>query len=261
MNNVPKGEQLIKKGDKVTHVLLERFKPYKNIKSQQNLYSDFLENLPYRLVVSFILIIITFAYFYSLKSVIIFSNQKIGIVAAIIIISLFFVYFSLKGFSILCIIPSNFVTCIIPLAITSILLSVLIVSRGAIFASLLVSLVTLAVYKSETYKDFFIRSVIAVPIVLVSVEILCLIRFIISEPNEIYTLIFLSLTNGAVCGIISLAFLFVIEAVFHVSTNMNLLSRCDYNHPLLQRLPMEEAPGIYHHSLIVATLAEQAANE
>jgi len=33
----------------------------------------------------------------------------------------------------------------------------------------------------------------------------------------------------------------------------------DYNHPLLHRMQME-APGTYHHSLVVANLAENAAN-
>lgn len=281
---VLKGEQLIRKGEKVTPALLERFKAYEYAKSQQNLYLDFWKNFSYKLVVSFILIVITFVYFYIMHKEIIFSNYKMGIVATAIILSLFAIYFSLKGFSILCseyIIPNNFITCVIPLGITPILLSVLIGLRGATFSSLLVSLVvavkidnyyavilgmalacftSLAVYKSKNYKQFFIRSVIIIPLVLIPAESLCLIRFIINEPNEIYTIVFLSLANGVVSGILSLAVLFIIESAFQVSTNMNLLSLCDYNHPLLRRLQIE-APGTYHHSLVVATLAEQAANE
>jgi len=41
---------------------------------------------------------------------------------------------------------------------------------------------------------------------------------------------------------------------------MSLLVLCDYNHPLLKRLQLE-APGTYHHSLMVATLSDQAARE
>lgn len=281
---VAKGTQLIRKGEKVTPALLERFEAYEHAKSQQNLYSDFWKNFSYKLLISFVLILITFVYFYSLYKGIIFSNQKMAVVAMTIVISLFAIYFSLKGFSWLCseyIIPSSFVTCIIPLAITPILLSVLIGLRGATFSSLLVSLVvavkidnyyavilgmaltcftSLAVYNSKNYKDFFLRSIITIPLVLIPAELLYLGRFIINEPNEIYTLVFLSLINGVLCGIVSLAVLFIVESVFQVSTNMNLLTLCDYNHPLLRRLQME-APGTYHHSLIVATLAEQAAND
>jgi len=39
---------------------------------------------------------------------------------------------------------------------------------------------------------------------------------------------------------------------------MTLLLLCDYNHPLLKRLQLE-APGTYHHSLVVSTLTEHAA--
>ncbi len=281
---VVKGTQLIRKGEKVTPVLLERFVAYEHAKGQQNIYLDFWKNFFYKLLVSFILILITFVYFYSLHKVIILSNQKMGVVATTIVVSLFAIHLSLKGFSWMCseyIIPSSFATCIMPLAMAPILLSVLVGLRGATFSSLLVSLVvavkidnyyavilgmaltcftSIAVYKSKNYKDFFIRSIITVPLVLIPTELIYLVRFIINEPNEIYTLVFFCLINGVLCGIISLAVLFVIESVFQVSTNMNLLTLCDYNHPLLRRLQME-APGTYHHSLVVATLAEQAAND
>jgi hypothetical protein len=39
---------------------------------------------------------------------------------------------------------------------------------------------------------------------------------------------------------------------------MALFTLCDYNHPLLRRLELE-APGTFHHSLMVASLAEYAA--
>ncbi|MBN2451909.1 MAG: HDIG domain-containing protein [Lentisphaeria bacterium] len=48
------------------------------------------------------------------------------------------------------------------------------------------------------------------------------------------------------------------EFAFSLTTDMSLLELSDLNHPLLRRLQME-APGTHHHSLMVATLAEQAA--
>ena len=50
------------------------------------------------------------------------------------------------------------------------------------------------------------------------------------------------------------------EFCFHVSTNMFLMMLCDYNHPLLKKLQVD-APGTFHHSLMVSTLAEYAAQE
>ena len=50
----------------------------------------------------------------------------------------------------------------------------------------------------------------------------------------------------------------VLESVFRITTNMSWLELADLNHPLLKRMTIE-APGTYHHSLIVAHLAEAAA--
>lgn len=51
-----------------------------------------------------------------------------------------------------------------------------------------------------------------------------------------------------------------IEHLFEVSTDISLLELTDQNHPVLRRLLLE-APGTYHHSFIVGTLAEAAASE
>ncbi|MBM3318971.1 MAG: HDIG domain-containing protein, partial [Candidatus Eisenbacteria bacterium] len=48
------------------------------------------------------------------------------------------------------------------------------------------------------------------------------------------------------------------EALFEKTTNLTLLELLDLNRPLLRRL-MLEAPGTYHHSLMVGTLAEAGA--
>lgn len=50
----------------------------------------------------------------------------------------------------------------------------------------------------------------------------------------------------------------ILESVFHLATSSKLLELSNPNQPLLRRLLME-APGTYHHSIIVANLAEAAA--
>ena len=52
----------------------------------------------------------------------------------------------------------------------------------------------------------------------------------------------------------------LIENIFKVATDATLFELTDYNHPLLRRMQVE-APGTYHHSLMVANLAEDAALE
>jgi len=50
----------------------------------------------------------------------------------------------------------------------------------------------------------------------------------------------------------------LLESIFTVTTDITLLELADLNRPILRRL-MLEAPGTYHHSIVVGTLAESAA--
>ncbi|ARN57529.1 putative domain HDIG [Sedimentisphaera salicampi] len=59
-------------------------------------------------------------------------------------------------------------------------------------------------------------------------------------------------------GVIIQGILPVIEKVFGVVTSMTLLDYSDANQPLLKKLAME-APGTYSHSLLLGSLAENAA--
>ena len=49
-----------------------------------------------------------------------------------------------------------------------------------------------------------------------------------------------------------------IETLFRITTDISWIELADLNHPLLRKMTIE-APGTYHHSLIVANLAEAAA--
>lgn len=60
---------------------------------------------------------------------------------------------------------------------------------------------------------------------------------------------------GLASGILTLGSVPFLENTFGILTNLRLLEFSDPNHPLLRRLLLE-APGTYHHSLMVANLAE-----
>jgi len=63
---------------------------------------------------------------------------------------------------------------------------------------------------------------------------------------------------GLLTAFIISAVLPVFEWIFDRITDISWLELTDLNHPLLRRLTVE-APGTYHHSLMVANLAENAA--
>ncbi|HRE81946.1 MAG TPA: HDIG domain-containing protein [Opitutaceae bacterium] len=67
------------------------------------------------------------------------------------------------------------------------------------------------------------------------------------------------LTTGLLTGVVVVGLLPVLEGLFRRTTDITLLELTDFNHPLL-RLMQLECPGSYHHSLVVAQLAENAAN-
>ena len=66
------------------------------------------------------------------------------------------------------------------------------------------------------------------------------------------------LINGLVTVFLASGLLPVCEFLFHITTDIRLLEFSDLNHPLLKKLCLN-APGTYHHSLVVANLAESAA--
>lgn len=71
--------------------------------------------------------------------------------------------------------------------------------------------------------------------------------------------IFYGLLNSAFAVIILLVFMPLFEKLFSRTTSIKLIELSDFNNPLLKRL-MLEAPGTYHHSVMTADIAEQAAN-
>ena len=66
------------------------------------------------------------------------------------------------------------------------------------------------------------------------------------------------LLNGIISAMITLGTLPLFESVFQIITQYGLAELADHNQPLLKRLQIE-APGTYHHSLLVSNLCEAAA--
>ncbi|MCX7570826.1 HDIG domain-containing protein [Tumebacillus sp. DT12] len=64
--------------------------------------------------------------------------------------------------------------------------------------------------------------------------------------------------GGVFSAVVTIGVLPFLESSFGILTPISLLELSNPNHPLLKKLLME-APGTYHHSLIVGNLAEAAA--
>jgi putative nucleotidyltransferase with HDIG domain len=66
------------------------------------------------------------------------------------------------------------------------------------------------------------------------------------------------LLGGLLAAVVVSAVLPLLESLFKCTTDIKLLELASLNHPLLRQLIMQ-APGTYHHSMLVGTLAEAAA--
>jgi cyclic-di-AMP phosphodiesterase PgpH len=77
----------------------------------------------------------------------------------------------------------------------------------------------------------------------------------INHPQR-YLVIFI---NGLLSGVIALGILPFFEYILQTVTNISLLELADFNQPILQRMILE-APGTYHHSLIVGNLSDTACS-
>ena len=64
--------------------------------------------------------------------------------------------------------------------------------------------------------------------------------------------------NALLTPILALGFAIILGNIFNITTDLTLLELSDLNRPLLKQLAAV-APGTYHHSIMVGTLAESAA--
>ncbi|MEA4902535.1 MAG: HDIG domain-containing protein [Desulfitobacterium sp.] len=72
--------------------------------------------------------------------------------------------------------------------------------------------------------------------------------------------VLLGIVNGLSSSVLTVGTLHWFEAAFHITSAIRLLELSNPNRPLLKRL-LVEAPGTYHHSVLVGNLAEAAAEE
>jgi len=118
--------------------------------------------------------------------------------------------------------------------------------------SLISGILSCLLVKNARRRSVVIRS--GVIIGLVQMLVLFLIeRFKINNSMNYVDLFAVSVISSfIIVGILP-----IFEYLFKTVTNISLLELADFNNPLLQRMIME-APGTYHHSLIVGNLSDAA---
>ena len=126
--------------------------------------------------------------------------------------------------------------------------------------------VIVAVFKSSKmsyYRDsYLIECGIAVGLaqglVVLSNFFIANSSFAESNLQELFINFSIAFGSGFLTGALTIAAMPHLEAIFKIITAHGLMELADQNQPLLRRLQFE-APGTYHHCLMVSALAEAAA--
>jgi putative nucleotidyltransferase with HDIG domain len=211
------------------------------------------------------------------------SNGRLALLALVVIINLALVrltytlsglpYFVEHG------IAASILPYTAPTAFAPIIVAILIDAGSGIFMALLVSIFASVIYGNRL--DLLVLTFLASLVAIFScralrkrsrvvraavlgglvVAIFALLIGVVDQlrPKAVGAQMAAGLGTGLFTGVAIVGLLPVLEGLFKRTTDITLLELSDFNHPLLRLLQME-APGTYHHSLIVAQLAENAAN-
>lgn len=177
------------------------------------------------------------------------------------------------------ILPPLFPENLLPAALSPILASILMGRKSAVAAGFWVSFVC-GIFANYSFVVFFQGFSAALLVVFISNRIrsrgkvirigflsglVCgiLAVFVSLAMKHPFTIIPTHIAAGAAGGFVSaliaLMLIPLYESIFGVTTDMRLIELSAMEHPLLKRLAIE-APGTYHHSLMVANLAQAGAD-
>ncbi|MCP2519161.1 HDIG domain-containing protein [SCandidatus Aminicenantes bacterium Aminicenantia_JdfR_composite] len=128
------------------------------------------------------------------------------------------------------------------------------------FISCLAGIYGIKYYQSKKKASFFKAGVFVItPVNLFIITSLSLIggKF---ELSSLFLGELLMSSLGAIfASILATSFFPLFEYIYGIVTDVKLLELCNLDLPIFRQMALE-APGTYHHSLMVASLAEEAAN-
>ena len=276
---VQAGEPLLLPGERVTSDSLIRLEKYQETLSRKQAETvSWTDNL-FRSMLFLVLLLVAVHCLHAIHPEVVTTNANVTLIAVVVILQLVLNraavwLYGIYGEGNQALLPS-----VLPLAFGAMLLAELIGLRVALWCGILTSLVVALQYDlslplllTGTVASFVaavlmrrarrryhaLRAGIGVGAL---VSFMTVIFLVTTEvPRELLMRVMVSgFVIGLVTAVIAAAVTPFFEYLFGITTDLSLLELSDLNHPLLKRLRVE-APGTYHHSLTVATVAEDAAS-
>jgi putative nucleotidyltransferase with HDIG domain len=217
------------------------------------------------------IVLIAGLYLYSFRKKIYNDNKKLFMIVVIILLDLILAAI-ISG-------PLNWPGYVIPTTIASMLLAILIDSGIAFVGTVVIALILggiqgggydialitivsgmvsiFSVHKIRTRNQVF-KAIIYIALAYYWIILsLSGLRFdSLLEASRLFVIYLLP--NAVLSPFITFMVLGIFEKLFDITTDVTLLELSDLNHPLLKRLSLE-APGTFHHSMVVGNLTESAA--
>jgi hypothetical protein len=259
-----KGEKIIGNGERVKPEHIQMLDELGLIKDNQKI-------LDYRYIIGIIfitkllfLIIIGYLYYFNPK---ILNDRSSLILLGLIFMLTLVIPLSFKQ------LPAY----IIPVSAATMLIAILLDTKLAILVNFVLSILIGLLTKGDTIficitllsgtfaafavtKTYQRNKLFLAGVAISLVNALLIISFGLLSANELKAVLHEGLKgilNGLLSIVITIGTLPFWEATFNIITPLKLLELSNPNQPLLKRLLLE-APGTYHHSLMVGNLAEAA---
>lgn len=175
---------------------------------------------------------------------------------------------------------SSLVGYMVPVAAGSMLIAILLDTKVAVFVTMILSIFVgiltegnqlffavvalvggiVGIYSVSKLNQSSDLAKAGIYIGLVNIGVIIALGLINHESSTTMILVgsVMGVVNGILSSVLTNGFLPYLESAFGITSAVKLLELASPNQPLLKRL-LVEAPGTYHHSIIVGNLAEAAA--
>jgi putative nucleotidyltransferase with HDIG domain len=219
-----------------------------------------------------LLVLLLMIYLYRFQPVVWHSQRQLTLLALVMLAPMGVARFVVPGHALL--------PYLLPLATVSMLIAVLLDANLAIVVTIVLSLLLslllpgsielpiyylvsgmigiFALWRADRATTFIQAGLYVAVGAFVAAVLLRFINGAQMDQNAIVNLLGATAVNGGLAASLTFAMFSVLGSMFGLSTVLQLLELAHPTQPLLRRL-MHEAPGTYHHSLVVSNLAERAA--
>lgn len=262
---IKKDQIIVKEGEPITDYDISLLRQLGLLKDKNNFQWAIYIALA---IIILILNIISAFYLYKYENKIFKSNKLLILSNSVNVVSLLFA--KLAAMISPYLIPLAFSPMILTMLFnykTAIILSIL----NGVLISILVKMdvtVCVLILLNSVIASLFLRrmdqrtDIVYSALIISFIGSIITVAFTILQFNNdikyILTITAMVFAASMISGVLSIGVLPIFESTFGVVTTVKLLELLNPNNPLLKRLLME-APGTYHHSVLVANLAEVAA--